>query len=134
MPAYDGERFAPPAPLARVTLRHSDTGATLPDVPMLIDCGADVTLIPQASVNGLGVTVNSGRSYELIGFDGTKSVAQSVQLDLLFLRRAFKGRFLLIDQSWGIVGRDILNHVAILLDGPQLAWSEQNNSAPTANQ
>lgn len=42
MPAYDAERFAPPAPVARVALRHSETGARLPDVPMLIDCGADV--------------------------------------------------------------------------------------------
>jgi hypothetical protein len=93
---------------------------------MLIDCGADVTLIPQAVVNGLGVTVDSGTTYELMGFDGSKSVAQAVQLDLLFLKRAFRGRFLLIDQVWGIVGRDVLNHVAILLDGPHLIWSEQN--------
>src|ERR1700682_896423 len=111
MPAYDGDLFAPPAPLARVTLRHSGTGASLADVPMLIDCGADVTLIPQALVNGLGVTVHSGTAYELMGFDGSRSVAQAVQLDLLFLRRAFRGQFLLIDQVWGIVGRDILNHV-----------------------
>jgi hypothetical protein len=126
MPAYDGDLFAPPASVARVTLRHPDSGATQPDVPMLIDCGADVTLIPQALVNGLGVTVTSGKAYELMGFDGSKSVAQAVQLDLLFLRRAFKGRFLLIDQAWGILGRDMLNHLAVLLDGPHLTWSEHN--------
>jgi hypothetical protein len=62
-----------------------------------------------------------------MGFDGSKSVAQAVQLDLLFLGRAFRGRFLLIDQACGILGRDILNHVAILLDGPQLTWSEHNS-------
>jgi hypothetical protein len=77
-------------------------------------------------VNALGVTVHSGTAYKLMGFDGSRSVAQAVQLDLLFLRRTFRGRFLLIDQVWGIVGRDILNHVAILLDGPHLTWSEQN--------
>ena len=63
-----------------------------------------------------------------MGFDGSRSVARSVQLDLLFLRRAFKGRFLLIDQEWGVMGRDILNHLAILLHGPQLTWSEQADS------
>ena len=124
MPAYDAHRFAPSAPLARVTLRNSETNATLPDVPMLRDCGADVTLIPRASVSPLGVSLLPGGTYELVGFDGTKSVAQAVQLDLLLLKRAFKGRFLLIDQEWGIVGRDILNHLAILLHGPQLTWSE----------
>ena len=124
MPAYDTHRFAPPAPLARVTLRNSETNATLPDVPMLLDCGADVTLIPRASVSPLGVSLLPGGTYELVGFDGTKSVAPAVQLDLLLLKRAFKGRFLLIDQEWGILGRDILNHLAILLHGPQLTWSE----------
>jgi len=125
MPAYDGDLFAPPAPLARVTLRNSDTGSTLPDVPMLIDSGADVTLIPQALVSGLGVTVHSDKAYELMAFDGSTSVAQAVQIDLLFLNHAFRGRYLLINQSCGILGRDILNHLAVVLDGPHLAWSEQ---------
>jgi len=107
-----------------VSLRHPETGATLSDVPLLIDSSADVTLIPLASVNLLGATVNAGEGYELMGFDGSRSVARAVQLDLLFLRRAFKGRFLLIDQEWGILGRDILNHLALLLHGPRLTWSE----------
>jgi hypothetical protein len=46
MPAYDATLFAPPAPLARVTLRNPVSGAVLPDVPMLLDSGADVTLVP----------------------------------------------------------------------------------------
>jgi hypothetical protein len=125
MTAYDAGRFSPPAPLARVSLRHPETGATLPDVPLLIDSSADITLIPVASVTLLGATVNAGEGYELMGFDGSRSVARAVQLDLLFLRRAFKGRFLLIDQEWGILGRDILNHLALLLNGPLLTWSEQ---------
>jgi hypothetical protein len=45
-------------------------------------------------------------------------------VDLLFLRRAFKGRFLVINQQWGLLGRDVLNHVSILFDGPNLSWSE----------
>ena len=125
MTAYDAGRFDPPAPLASVSLRHPETGATQSGVPMLIDSGADITLIPLASVNLLGATVNAGEGYELMGFDGSRSVARAVQLELLFLRRAFKGRFLLIDQEWGILGRDILNHLALLLHGPRLTWSEQ---------
>jgi hypothetical protein len=51
MPAYDATQFDPPAPLAQVTLRNPDNGAIRPDVPMLLDSGADVTLIPQAIHN-----------------------------------------------------------------------------------
>jgi hypothetical protein len=61
----------------------------------------------------------------LKGFDGNVSVARVVEVDLLFLRRAFKGRFLLIDQEWGLIGRDVLNHVSLLFDGLHLDWSEQ---------
>ncbi len=125
MPAYDSVLFNSPAPLARVTLRHPSSGATVSDVPMLLDTGADVTLLPQASVERLGIRVDSNEGYELMGFDGSVSVAQVVEVDLLFLRRAFKGRFLLINQEWGLLGRDTLNHVSLLFDGLRLEWSEQ---------
>jgi hypothetical protein len=31
----------------------------------------------------------------------------------------------LTEEERGIMGRDILNHVIMLLDGPRQAWSEQ---------
>jgi len=125
MTTYDDHFFNPPAPLARVTLRDATNGKTLSQVPMLLDSGADVTLIPQQSVSLLGVSVEPDTGYEVTGFDGRKSVAQVVNLDLLFLKRAFRGRFLVGNQEWGVVGRDVLNHVSVLLDGPRLMWDEQ---------
>lgn len=103
MPLYDSELFTPPAPCVRVTLRRWDTGAALPDVPMLLDSGADVSLIPQASAIALGASDTSAGRYELVGFDGNRSVAQAVELELVFLKRAFKGKFLLINQAWGLL-------------------------------
>jgi hypothetical protein len=32
MPAYDHDRFAPAEPVARVSLRHPDSGASIADV------------------------------------------------------------------------------------------------------
>ena len=55
MPAYDAMRFTPPAPLGLVTLRNASNGIRLLDVPMLLDSGADVTLVPQQSVERLEV-------------------------------------------------------------------------------
>jgi len=46
---------------------------------------------------------------------------------MIFLNRTFRGRFLLIDQEWGVMGRDILNLVSLLLDGPNLTWSEHKH-------
>jgi len=92
---------------------------------MLLDTGADVSLLPQSYVERLGISVGGGESYELVGFNGSVSVAQVVEVDLVFLRRAFKGRFLLIKQEWGLIGRDVLNHVTLLFDGMGLSWNEQ---------
>jgi len=128
MPVYDTALFEPPAPLARVTLRNPDTGAAWADVAMLLDSGADVTLIPQTAVDQLGVVIAPDRHYELMGFDGSISLAPVVRLELTFCRRIFRGQFLLIDQAWGILGRNILNAVPLLLDGPRLSWDEYRSA------
>ena len=128
MPAYDRQFFNPPAPLARVVLRLPSTSDSVTDVPMLIDSGADVTLVLRQSVTLLGAIVDPNMNYEVMGFDGHKSTTQVVTLDLVFVRRIFKGRFLLTEQEWGVLGRDVLNHVAMLLNGPRLDWDEQNAS------
>lgn len=128
MPTYDANLFDPPAPLARVNLRNPKNTDTVSDVLMLLDSGADVTLIPTASVNQLGLIADADENYELMGFDGSTSLASVVRLEMLFLNKTFKGRFLLIDQEWGFIGRDILNLVTLLLDGPNLTWSEQRRN------
>jgi hypothetical protein len=125
MPTYDEQFFTPPAPLARVTLRNPVAGVTVSEVPMLLDSGADVTLLPQPLLSSLGDIVEPNAGYEVMSFDGRKSVVQVAVLDLIFLKRVFKGRFLIGNQEWGVLGRDVLNHVALLLNGPRLIWDEQ---------
>jgi len=125
VPHYDDTRFEPPAPLAQVTLRNPDNGALSPDVPMLLDSGADVTLIPQMTLNRLDITYVQDKHYELIGFDGNISFAPVVQLELIFCGRTFRGQFLLINQEWGILGRNVLNSVPLMIDGPNLTWDEK---------
>src|SRR5262249_49338813 len=125
MPSYDASHFDPPAPVAQVTLRNSHSGATVSDVRLLIDTGADITLLPRTAVEQLGVPILAGQQYELRGSDRSTSFALVVMLDLLFLQRAFRGRYLLTEEDRGIMGRDILNHVMMLLDGPHQQWLEQ---------
>lgn len=128
MPAYDRTRFDPPAPVALASLRNPSTGAALDNVAMLIDSGADVTLVPSAVGDALGLPETPGQYYELVSFDGSRSFAAVAQWALVFGRRTFRGQFLLADQSWGILGRNVLNAPWLVPDGPRLTWDEQ---APT---
>lgn len=130
MPPYDANLFDPPAPLASVTLRNPGTNLMSSDVPMLLDTGADVTLIPSATLAQLKIGSVKHKSYQLIGFDGSTSFAPMVQLELIFCRRIFRGQFLLIDQAWGILGRNVLNAVALILDGPNHTWDEKHSPNP----
>jgi hypothetical protein len=91
---------------------------------LLLDSGADVTLLPRRAIEELGVASATGPGYEVAGFDGTRRFVPAVNVELVFLRRLFKGQYLVIDEDIGIVGRDILNHLAFLLDGPRLRWEE----------
>ena len=66
MPIYEAEGFSPPAPIALVRLRDPLNGTVLPDIPLLMDTGADVTLLPGSAIRRLGVIPESGQ-YELNG-------------------------------------------------------------------
>ena len=122
MPAYD-DRFAPAAPVALVKVSNPDGEIALADVPMLIDSGADATLLPRSVVAPLGL-VSTGEPYQLEAFDGSTSESEAVRAVVVFLNKTFRGRFFVVESEVGVIGRNILNHVRLLLDGPGLNWEE----------
>ena len=44
---------------------------------------------------------------------------------MIFLQKAFRGKYLLIDDEHGILGRDVLSSIVLLFDGPGQEWSER---------
>ena len=50
MQEYDAARFDPPAPLAHVTVKSERGAFVIHGVPMLLDTGADVSLLPRSQV------------------------------------------------------------------------------------
>jgi hypothetical protein len=119
------ETYHPPAPIAKVKLRNSETLEIIADVPMLLDTGSDITLLPQSYCNEIGVKVSETEFLELKGFNQTTTVAFYVRLDFIFLNKIFRGKFLVYDQDEGIIGRDVLNEFSILFDGTNLEWIVQ---------
>src|SRR5688572_18335448 len=123
MQAYDAARFDPPAPLALVIVKSEQLGTVIRDVPMLLDTGADVSLLPRSHVAPL--VSPDAKQYELEAFDGTKSTAPAVTAELQLLGKSFRGQFLLIDNWHGVLGRNLLNNLSLLFDGPSRKWMEQ---------
>src|SRR5580692_9118861 len=80
LPDYDDRLFSPAAPVARVTLRNPQSGRTQSEIPMLIDSGADVTLLATLAIQALGIE-SSGSSFQMEGFDWRTSVSEAVQAD-----------------------------------------------------
>ena len=123
MPDYDATQFSPPAPVVSVTLRNPENGTERANILMLLDTGADVTLLPQSIVGELGIGY-SADSYEISDFEGRTSNAHAVRAEMIFLDLTFRGQFLLIEQDWGIIGRNILNAVSLTFDGPKQLWGK----------
>jgi len=124
MADYDRQQFDPPAPVARVIIRTLDRARAISDVAMLIDSGSDMTLIPRACADQLDLRSEIEDRIRLQGFWGGDKPAEIVRAELVFLGRNFHGPFPLIDEQFGILGRNVLNRLSLLLDGPRLNWRE----------
>ncbi len=59
-----------------------------------------------------------------MGFDGSRSLAKVVVLDMILVGKTFRRRYLVTDTPRGIIGRDVLNHLSIAMNGPALERSE----------
>ena len=117
--AYNTQ-FHPPAPFVLVTLRHPLTGNTLSGVPAQLDTGADRTLLPQSfadalqlpsigevPIGGVGGTISSMPCYAV--FLGVHTLPESL-IEVIAHP----------EESWVLLGRDVLNSLRIVLDGPRL--------------
>ena len=124
MTEYESSGFEPPAPVSIVTLRNPHNGKLRTDVQMLLDTGADVSLVPASTLNELELRPDRDRSYEILGFDGRSSFACVARLEIIFCGRSFRGQFLLVDQNIGVLGRNVLNRLCLLFDGPALRWED----------
>ncbi len=123
MPRYS-TRFDPPAPVATVTLRTVDQSKRVSNVGMSIDSASDMTLLPASCVSQPALKPDRQLRWEITAFDGVMSHSAVVNCEVVFLGRAFRGEYGIVQTEDGILGRDILNYLVLVLDGPRLTWRE----------
>ena len=122
MPAYDTSHFGPPAPGARVSFVNPTNGMQVDEVPMLLDTGADVTIVPEHILQALEAK-KLDVAYEIEYLEGAAPDAlAAVHLQMQWLGFKFTGSFLVSAVPYGIVGRNILNRLVLVLDGPAQRW------------
>jgi hypothetical protein len=113
--------YDPPAPACQIYLTATRRPRSVGPLPAIIDSGADGTLVPLHYLEQIGAT----RTFEM----GLRSQWGERRIVYLFLVNLRVDRFDLPgvfvvgdDQSDEIViGRNILNQVRIILDGPKQA-------------
>lgn len=124
MSSYDDAHHSPPAPFARVVLRRADSDAMIEDLPMLIDSGADGTILPGNFARELGLMADEVRELEVQAYDGGRKVLRVVHAVVVFEGKRFSGEYLVDEEiDIGVIGRNILNHLIVELNGPELRWS-----------
>ena len=121
MADYEFGAWDPPAPIVRATVRGPQDAVAI-DVPMLIDTGADISVVPQSAADAAGgVIVPSRIPVEF--YTGTGESLDEANLSVEFARFRFEGLFLVADSDYGILGRNVINLMTLTLDGPNLIWS-----------
>lgn len=121
MPVYEAGDFEPPAPLVRAVVRGPG-GLACDSVPLLVDTGADVSLIPLEVAKVVQAETHPSNA-PIQFLNGDQVTYLQSDLTVEFLTYRFRGPFLVAESTYGILGRNILNLLLVTLDGPRLFWS-----------
>lgn len=119
MPDYS-DLFDPPAPVAEISVTDPATRKTIGNISMLLDTGADVTLLPRSVFEQLQPVGTS--LIRLQAFDGSILERPVYDLTVTFLKGSFRDDFAITDAEIGVIGRNVLNHFRLVLDGPRQIW------------
>ncbi len=108
----------PPAPFVYATVRHAKRDLLSDEIPALLDSGADRSVIPGKLIGQLHL---SPLREILVGGLGTNQYTLDTFSVILQIRHVQPFRVEVAahpDESYILLGRDVLNQLRIVLDGP----------------
>ncbi len=108
----------PPAPFIPITIAHPMISTSDVQVAAKIDSGADITALPINVVQQLNLQTN--HFLEVAGYDNqiVSLPVYDVRLTVAHIRVRLKA--IAVSENHAILGRDVLNLLRLMLDGPAL--------------
>jgi hypothetical protein len=111
----------PPAPILDIIVRHPDEPTLTVSILAKIDTAADVSAIPITLVNQIQLPMT--RRLLVEGYDGVPTRILTYGAVFEVGQARFKGlRVVAFPDDYVLLGRDILNHFYIQLNGPDLTF------------
>lgn len=113
---YDNQHYNPPAPVLPITIRSPGDSVKQITIDVLVDTGADMTVLPRALINALGAEPAS--TYDVFGI-GRVSIGPC---DTYFLEFEIAGTRKLVEVigvgDEPVLGRNLINEFTLRLHGP----------------
>lgn len=111
--------YFPPIPVLSVRLYSSITDRFVGPFLALVDSGSDATLVPLTSLKAIGAEETAPGW--MVGITGHRQPVSLFFVDIYLGEQAFSGIRVIADKTTQeiILGRDVLNKLPLLLDGPQ---------------
>jgi hypothetical protein len=129
--------FEPPAATTNIIISAATLNQIIKDgvktgpVTMLLDTGADKSIIPKAIIRELENVLGLELPYGYIvveDYHGTPTSEPTYKLNIFSEIKCINDigpiEFIAINGDEGIFGRDVLNECSICLEGPSLKWSD----------
>jgi hypothetical protein len=115
------QQVSPPAPFVHVTVACPRTNKDWPDLPAQLDTACDRTVVPLRVLQALGIQPDGDLPVMVAG-------GAVFQMSIFLVQIAIRNCAPLTIEVFGhaeepvvLLGRDVLNHHRIVLDGPNLS-------------
>jgi hypothetical protein len=102
-----------------VTIRNPTSGANQSELPAQLDTAADRTVIPEQFVRDLTLPRTGTITVEGIGGNVSTMPLHRAELALPGQQPRLFEVATTPNEPWILIGRDVLNSVRVVLDGPQ---------------
>lgn len=112
------QQLAPPAPFVHVRLLRPDGSGAIEDVAAQLDTAADYSMLPMQLFEDLGLV--KLRDIPVGGFGGNVSYVPCfvVEVTIRGMSTMLVRAIASAQEPFVLLGRDMLNHFRIVLDGP----------------